>query len=449
MATIFCASGGSATAPYDTWAKAATSLQTALTAAAAGDVVVIQYNAVPAGDAEVAADTTYTFAAHCSLVSASNDGGSAYTLTAMGTANWIGNSTTNRFIRFAGADLRCLIWGLTLRIAGTTGDSLALATSAGQHLEAYNCYLWQGNTASSGSGSSISLSTVQTAYAKTVDCTFRFGATTQVIDNYGTCEIIGGSIAVAGSIPTTLFSASTDNAQVIVNGMDLSNITGTLVGNHSQPAVYIFDRCSLGSGVTVLATQTSNPTKASASVYVFDCANGDVHGFFGYYDALGQVTTDTTIYKTTNSTGNRSWKIVTSANASYRTPFVTPQIDVNHTGTSAITPYLEILRDGSTTAYTDAEVWAHISAKVTASSTKATFYEDKQALASFLAGTAGTNQAAGAGLAEWTGEAASAWSGKIDSGTSLTPAESGPLTVRVMVAAASATVYVDPEIRGL
>ena len=53
MALLFVASGVSNTSPYETWAKAATSLQTALTAATAGDVVVIQRNAVPSGDKEL------------------------------------------------------------------------------------------------------------------------------------------------------------------------------------------------------------------------------------------------------------------------------------------------------------------------------------------------------------------------------------------------------------
>ena len=72
---------------------------------------------------------------------------------------------------------------------------------------------------------------------------------------------------------------------------------------------------------------------------------------------------------------------------------------------------------------------------------------DKQALAAFLAGTAGTSQAAGAGLGSWTGESGTAWSGKVDSGASVTPAETGYLSGRVCVGAASITVYVDPVIR--
>ena len=118
MTTYFVASGGSNTSPYDTWAKAATSLQTALTAAtSAGDIVVVQCNAVPSGDAELSADTTYTVAGDVFVVSASNDGGSAWTPSWMGTGSWIGNSTTNRSITLAGADTSSYWYGVTFRTA--------------------------------------------------------------------------------------------------------------------------------------------------------------------------------------------------------------------------------------------------------------------------------------------------------------------------------------------
>ena len=65
----------------------------------------------------------------------------------------------------------------------------------------------------------------------------------------------------------------------------------------------------------------------------------------------------------------------------------------------------------------------------------------------YALGTSSTAQANGAGLGSWTGENATAWSGKIDSGSAVTPAEVGALRGRICVAATSATVYIDPQIR--
>lgn len=445
MATYFVANGGSNTSPYDTWAKAATSLATALAAASsAGDVVVIQYNAVPSGDAEVAVDTTYTFASHVSLISASNDGGSAFTPTPMGASNWIGNSTTNRYVRLAGSDLRVLVYGLTLRVAGSTLDQVFPSQSAGSHMELEDCLLWHSGTAT---GSVIVLG-ISNAYLKLENCTLRFGATSQIVEVAGEVECNGLAISASGSTPTQLLTVGASSARARFTGCDLSLITGTLIGNISAPASFWFDRCKLGSGVVVLGTQSGNPNLASAHAWVSDCSSGDTHLTFGYHDALGSLTSETGIYCTASpATDSVSWKIATTANASYRTPFMTPWVDLYHTGTSAITPRFEILRDGSTSAYTDAEVWAEFAAKTTSGFTQASFFSDRQALAAYAAGTAGSSQAAGAGLGSWTGEGGSAWSGKVDSGASLTPAETGYLSGRVAVAAASATVYVDPVIR--
>lgn len=450
MATYFVASGGSNTAPYDTWAKAATSLATALAASTAdNDVVVIQYNAVPSGDAELSADTTYTFAGNIWLLSASNDGGSAYTPTAMGTGNWIGNSTTNRSISFTGVDKRCYVYGLTLRTAGSTGDKIALANGNGQQTFYDECYLWSGNTASYAGGANITLSASGQAYCEVRNSTFRFGNTGQTIDIVaGISTLVNCSISASGSTPTTLFYVGLSNATLNCVGCDFSLVTGTLVGNIAVCGTFAFDRCKFGSGVTVLASQTMNPSRGSPSVLVTDCHSGDTHMTFGYYDALGSVVTDTGIYLTATaavieSSTKTSWKIVTTAYAGATSPFVTPWVSKKNTGTSAITPYLEIARDGSTTAFKDHEVWAEFSVKDTASSTQSSRYSDSASFANRIAAS-GSNQATGAGTGSWTGLSGTAWSGKCDSGSAVTPAEVGILSARLLVAAASTTLYVDP-----
>jgi hypothetical protein len=134
--------------------------------------------------------------------------------------------------------------------------------------------------------------------------------------------------------------------------------------------------------------------------------------------------------------------VASSANANFYSPYVTPWIPVYHDGTSAITPALEILRDGSATAYQDDEVWAEFSYQGTASSTRSTIVSDRMA----LLGTA-ANQGTGALAAgDWTGEGGTAWFGKLEP-ASITPAEIGHLSARVCVGEPSITVYVDPQVR--
>jgi hypothetical protein len=445
MADYFYASGGSNTAPYDTWAKAATSFATALAAATTpGDRVIVQYDGISAGDSAVAAITTYTIPANnISIIASTNSGTSTVTPTPMGAANWFGNAASSFALTIASANRRYYVYGLTLRSAGTGAAPITPVEGDGAHGVLEDCYFWLGTT---NTASTIAFASQDgQIYAKLINCTFRFGATAQRIRIQAKVEIFGGSISSAGSAPTALFinnSADPGGCTAWWEGGDLSHMgSGSIAGNSTVAApTYWISRCKLGTGFSMLDTQT-NLNRSSSEIYLFDCSDGDTHGIFGYANAMGSVVSDTGIYYTSGDAA-QSWKIVTTANCSYYTPFETPWIDMYNSGTSAITPYFEILRDGSTTAFQDDEVWAEFWAKTTTGSTQSTGYDD----AMTLAGTP-ANQTAGAGLGSWTGESGTAWSGKCDSGSAFTPAEVGDISGRIVVGEPSITVYFDPQIR--
>lgn len=448
MATYFVASGGSNTAPYDTWAKAATSLQTALTAASTdGDVVAIQYDGVPSVNAEQTVDTTYTFAANISLISSTNSGTSTITPTQMGTSYWIGNSTANRLVNMAGA-FRVFCYGITLHVSGSTGDSLVLAVTDGAHFVYEDCYLWNNNTSVSSPAISVGNTDAQ-VFVHAKNCTFHLNQAAARIAVASKLLIEGGSLATTGTIPTGgLFVAATNDpagAQVDCYGFDLSYLgSNAIVGNATTNAFPVrLTQCKLGTAYTAMATQT-HLNRSSAELFIFDCASDDTHGLFGYHNAMGSVVSNTGI-KYTGGAAAQSWGVTTTANCSFATPFTTPWVNLYHSGTSAITPWFEVLRDGSATAYTNAQVWGEFGAKVTTGSTAATLYHDRQALVDWAAGTAGASQASGTDT--WDGENATHWAGKVDSGSAMTPAEAGDIRGRVVVGAPSITVYVDPYIR--
>jgi hypothetical protein len=447
VTTYFVSNGGNNSDGL-TWAKAYTSFQSALTAASSGsDIVVIQYNSVPSGDLELSADTTFTTANSVTIISASaDDAGTAYTPTAMGTGAWIGNSTTNRYVRLdTTADDRVYVYGLTFRISGSTSDILRVnGAAAGADMTLDTCYLWQGNTNSVGS---IQISAgAQPCFTKLRDCTFRFGNASQSVDVQGTALFQNCTVSADGTAPSVLISGSSGaSSSCEWLGCDLSHVTGTLVANMLVVGTVRFAQCKFGSGVTVMAAQTSNPTRASADVWVSDCFSDDTHLVFGHYNALGSTVRETGIYYTGSEAGNQSWKIVTTANASFHMPYFAPFVDLYNTGTSAITPRFEILRDGSTTKYQNDEIWGEFWVKSTSGSTKSTRSTDRCTLALKLAGTT-ADQADGAGTGSWTGDSG-AWSGKVDSGSAVTPAEIGHIRGRVVVGEPSITVYVDPVIR--
>lgn len=441
MATYYVNSGAAGTNSGADWANAFNANPGAFTAALAaattnGDIIKVH----KLHTEELALDTTFTIGANISVICVDKDSSDA--LAAMGTAAWIGNSTANRSITMAGAR-RAYFYGVTLRISGGTADSIALCSSDGAHFEYESCYLWQGNTVGT-SNISVGLADCQT-FVKAKNCIFRFNATGHRFSVLSKFVIEGGEIAATGTVPTSgLFVANgTDPAGAAVDciGFDMSYLAANpIVGDATSNAFTVrLAQCKLGTGYVALATQT-NLNRSSAEVYIFDCASGDTHGLFGYANAIGSVVSDTGIYFASGAAA-QSWKIVTTANCSYYTPFETPWLGYYNTATTSITPYVEILRDGSTTAYQDDEVWLDVIAKTTTGSTASSLTTDRMTLLGTPA-----NHAAGAGLGSWTGESGTAWSGKTVM-ASLTPAEAGHIQARIVVGEPSITVYADPQIR--
>jgi hypothetical protein len=437
MATYHCWSGGSNTAPYDTWAKAATTFTTAVGAASAnGDEIKVHRTHTE----ELAADTVYTFLANVAVICVNKD--AADVLATMGTGAWIGNSTTNRSVTIVGAR-KLFLRGITFRTAGATLDTINFGSDGG-HYEFEQCYIWNGNTNASGF---IRLGGGNDAqqFLRFNGTTFRFGAAGQFLQVSASVVCESCLITAAGSAPTNLvqFNATDPGGCTIVfEDCDLSHVgSGNIAGDATTAAGCVVLRsCQMGTGFVLLAAQTV-ANRSGAEVYAYDCSDGDTHLEFAYANALGTLTTDRAIYFTSGAAA-MSWKIVTTANAGFYSPFRAPWINLYHTGTSTVTPYLEILRDGSSTAYQDNQVWAEVSAKTFTPDVRGEFVSDRMTVLGTPA-----NQAAGAGTGSWTGEGGTAWSGKIDSGASLTPANIGYLRARPVVGAASITVYVDPQIR--
>lgn len=438
MATYYLWSGAAGTGTGADWTNAFTTYTAALAAATAdGDTIKVHKTHTE----ELAVDTTYTHQNNIAVICVDKDASDA--LATMGTAAWIGNSTLPRSITMAGA-FRVFLYGITLRTAGSSTDNIVLAGTDGCHFEYESCYLWHGNTSAS-TGLQVGGTDIQ-AFVRLKNCTVRLSLASQRISAQAKLVIEGGDLSSAGTAPTSgLFlvqAVDPGGAAVDCIGFDMSYLgSNPVVGNATTSAMTVrLSQCKLGTSFVLLATQT-NLNRSSAEVYAFDCASGDTHGYFAYANPMGSVVSDTGIYFTSGAAA-QSWKITTTANCSYYTPFETPWFGYYNTVTSAITPYIEILRDGSTTAYQNDEVWLDIAAKVTTGSTQSTLYTDRMTLLGTPA-----NQDAGAGLGSWTGESGTAWSGKLALTASITPAEAGHISARIVVGEPSITVYADPQIR--
>lgn len=440
MATYYVNSGASGANNGSSWTDAYTAFGSAVTAAtSAGDIIKVHYTHAEA----LAANTTYTFAQSVIVIAVDKDSSDAPTV--MGTTGYIGHTSTSYSITLSGT-YRIYMYGITFRTAGSSGVVIQVGAN-NQHLELESCYIWSGSTSATNGLIRINATNSgNPGYCRLTNCTLRFGHATQSLDVNKSIDWINTTISSAGSAPTTLINASSATADLYIGDSDLSYVTGTLLGNFTgSPVVLRLWHCKLGAGVTVCATQSNWKTRQRA--YVYDCSSGDTHGIFGYYDGLGSCVTNSSIYVTAGAAG-QSWLITTTSSASYWAPFVTPWIDWYNTGASSITPYFDMVRSGSSTAYKDDEVWAEFSAKTTSGYTIGTVYSDRCSIANEMASSASNQATSSLGASDWTGESGTAWFGKCDSGSAFTPAEVGHIRGRIIVGKASVTdLYLDPQIK--
>jgi hypothetical protein len=425
-----------------------------------GDIVVIKKSALSTTDSEVSADTTYTVTASISIISATaTDGYRGFSPSPMGTSYWIGNNTSNRGIQFTINNSSTVhLYGLTFKISGTSGDSFVFPNSGtGSVLVIDSCYFWMANTSSS-SGFQFGLVASQNENSVILkNNTFKFGHVSQgLLGTAADLKISNLIIDNTGTAPDYLFiGTSGATGKISIEASDLSACSG-LVGNqttgHKQ---YIFRQCKIPS--TLVATQTTYNNLSQVEAFFYDCSSGDTHYNFIHNNGIGElsiavggsepyITTSGAEY---NIAGSKSvCKIVTTANTSFHAPYVTPWFSVYNEVTSAITPYFEALRKGSSTAYLESELWSEWMYKGTSNSTAATINTSDKGGDVIASGSDQATSSLTAG--DWTNEdGASNVYHKLTPSSSITPTEIGDISGRVCVAAPSTTVYFDPVIRGL
>ena len=436
---VFCSSTGSNTAPYNTWATAATTFATAIgQASSAGDIVAVDVTNPPA---DVTASTTWTFLNRIFVIGSTNSGAATITPTPMGETAWLGSATGAYQLIMAGS-YNVYFYGITIRNGGAANAGVYLNYTQGGSFVFESGLLWLGTAYPSA----LFIGANGKSYTRFINSNYKFGHTGQIVQMAGLIESDGGAVLATGSIPTSFLRPYSASTAISFYGFDASALgSGNLVNCASaySEAVVRFIQPKLGTGY-VARVPYATPMMGSGELYIHDGSSGSTQGIFGYYNDFGSVVSNTGVYETA-SPAAQSWQINTTANCSFGTPFVTPWIDQWNTTLTSINPGIEILRIDSTSAYTNKDVWGEFTAKVTTGTTDSTLYSSRQALVDWAAGTAGTAIPTGTGTANWTGAGATPWSGKVSAG-SLTPAYAGSLLGRIAVAAPSATIYANPQV---
>lgn len=437
MADLFVKNTGSNTAPYSDWATAATTLATAMAAAAAGDTVYVASTHTESQATAMSLTNNGTLAAPVRILSVTEatppttvTPGASITTTAGGSF-----SLPASFI----------VDGVYLDIGTATSSAainLATSVTANHNLVVRNAR-WRLNSSNStnriqtGSASSNAVG----VKALFENCVFRFThPSASLSSNGGENRYIGCSIESGGAATTTIYRAQTGNqkSQAFFDGCDFTNAatTVTLANTLGSGASATFKNCKLPASWTgTLASGLS----AGARVSMYNCDSGDTNYRMQIAEYHGDIYSDTAIYRTggaSDGTTPLSWRMVTNANAvKDALVLMSDEIVVwNDTTGSARTLTIEIAQEGGT-ALKDDEIWVEVQ-YLGAANTLGSIVNDRKT--NLLA--AGVDQTTS--TVAWTGFTSPT---KQKLSVTFTPGKAGPIYARVYLAKPSTTVYVCPK----
>lgn len=437
MATYFVGAGGSNTAPYDTEAKAATSLAT-IAALPWTNADVVKVDSTFAEDV---AAPSYTFPSTpgMQLLSVTFNGSGTGALAAGAS---ITCSTNGNPFNIVGG--YAYIYGVSFigNNGSSAGNLVSVISGTGVSSLVFDtCTISAPGTSASAKINFGGASNNVVMTCDLINCTISNGANKTIGLRNG--RFTADNLTLAGETLTSVFQpASADSQEFEVKNSDLTGVawTNLVVVSSIQVNGYMrFTNCKLQSGFAL--TTGSFPYPGAVPVEAIDCHSGDTHYYYQRDSWHGTITSDNSVYyDASNGTTSLSLKLVSSANVSFAYPMITPPMTFFNSTLSAMTTTIECTNDGTT--FTDAELWQETTAKTTSGSPLGTTNRADR-VATIL--TTPANQESS--TVSWTGTGGfgSEVKQKLVSG-SFTPAEIGYVTTQVFLAKASSTVYINPKI---
>jgi hypothetical protein len=444
MAIIYVSHTGSNTAPYDTKATAANSIVTAAAASLAGDTILIDHTHT--GDNAITGDLTIDLPDQCRLISwdfANN------APKPMGVDAWIGHSSgTSRSVTIGSAPgVSAYVSGVTLRNAGSSQKHIMVGATRGTGASVVtleDCYFWLGNT---NTGSRITFGTITTGRYASVHitrCTLRFSNVSQYFLAQGYASFSDCILSADGTIPNVLIGNGTTTTNVMMAGCDWSDLGAkALTGvGAANTVTYTLADCKLDPATALIGAGNGSTNVMTTNCYP---ERPMVHASdLGVTQALkddGSTIPVTTDAPQTWGDIGCVWMMTTSAAASLIAPYVSPWISIDVEAVNGVTPYVEILRNNSATAYTDHEVWAEWQYKASALTERVDTIVTRPAITA-------SPSSLPAGAATWSHASATKWVGKLTVPAAIDIKRDGQLRVRICVGKASVSnLYVDPQIR--
>jgi hypothetical protein len=330
-------------------------------------------------------------------------------------------------------------YGVTTSCAGggSNASGLTIAGATGV-LYCESCTFTEASTASN-TAITLGDSNIAANGAKLVNCAFTFSSTGQLlIINSGNTEILGGSVAATGTVPSIMakYSTSSFSGNAIIRDCNLSQIIGTLVNFNlvAGPGSLTIENCSLGSGVSMV---TGTPVNSSALFKMHNCDSGTKNYRFYETGYLATIQQETTVVdntnKSTNGTTQWSVNLTTTANTSFGQPYVmdfAPFEWQNTTG-SPVTIQIQL---ASGVTLNNKQIWMEV---------------EYPGSSSTPLGSLTTSRASNvlATPVNYT-TSSDSWGGSQTSfqymSVTFTPQMVGPIKIRIYCAVSSTTIYINP-----
>jgi hypothetical protein len=428
MATLYVSSTGSNTSPYDTWGKAATALTTAVTAATAGDTILLD----SAETQTVTAATHYAFANGVQLISA-NRTSSVQEIGAIIDFSTTASTAELRTSSGAISGAMPYIYGVKFKLgkSGVTHSFRALGLFESCTVErlataTLNCDLgavWKKSTFLNASGVTSGINSANgTGGITHQECIF----------------------FPTGGVPSSVFGS---HSGIVAIGCDFSTCT-VIYANTNASAYLRFENCKLHpSFVYTAQAYNSNPVLEYLS-----CSSGDnvisyakiaqagiINHTTGVYLASGGVT----FSDQDGSSVPLSLMCVSSSAARKHVPLYSPWINVHIASTGSKTFSTKIAHT-SAGALNDNDVWLEVEYYGDSTTPKSSI----DISAPVISGTTSIDTiAVGSALTD----TAEAWTGITSEIThtlskTVTVSQQGFARVRVALGLASTTIYVDPQV---
>jgi hypothetical protein len=431
-----------------TWALANATLAGACVDAVAGDTIYVSQVHAETGTGSTVVTFPGTIASPNKII-CGND--AAAPPTAVATGGSIDNTNGTMDIRGS-----FYMRGVTLK-GGASGSACAITIGQAGTGRAVldRCTLDFSASNSIGSFFKAGASTSTTTSSVDLIATdMKFGAATQGVSlqgarfNWRGGSILSGGVAISTLV--TLFGSNDHGpGMAIIEGVDLSQMSssGNLVNATADvPGILYFRNCKLPGSWSGSLT-TAAITLSGFRVEMHNCDSGDTNYRLWVEDYAGSIKSETTIVRTggaSNGTTPIAWKMATSADAEYpHQALESVEIPFWISSTGAKTATVEIVHDsqgsGTGSDLTNAEIWAEVQYLGTSGFPLGSFTNN--AKADILTSAADHDNSS----ETWTTTGLTTPI-KQFLDVAFTVNEIGPAILKVYLAKASSTVYVDPKV---